>query len=55
MAAGELVLGDAGFRSGIDRSDNQCSGIVKTKAEAVRLVEETYQVCLREPKKSPPS
>ena len=35
---------------GINRHGIQCQGLVETKAEAVRLVEETYYRCLRDPK-----
>ena len=33
------------FGQGINRHGIQCTGIVPLKAEAVRLVEETYQRC----------
>lgn len=39
---------------GINRADVNCSGTVATRAEAVRLVEETYQRC-REPNEPPVS
>jgi hypothetical protein len=33
------------FGRGIDRSGINCSGIVETKAEAVRLLEDAYRRC----------
>ena len=33
------------FGPDLNRHGIQCSGIVETKAEAVRMVEETYQRC----------
>ena len=47
---GEWFWAMNAFGPGINRHGINCSGIVETKAEAVRLVEGTYQRCrLNEP------